>query len=154
MIIVAAEANNDGNNIQWLFAVVRQGVCCFICRCFLEDIGVVGGGGGRWGCFYKVVGHRVFSCIQVVLLCWCFLGDILLFRNGSISGHFQWLFLTFIYHYIYVIIHFCLVFVYTFGGFYNCHISTLLQCPVLFFLMQLIYCYRLIYLVLVNYRSH
>ena len=69
------------------------------------------------GCFYKVVGHRVSSCIQVVLLCWCFPRDILLFRSGSISGHFQWLFLTFIYHYIYIIIHFCLVFVHLFGFF-------------------------------------
>ena len=36
MIIVAAEVNNDGNNIKWLFVVALQGVSCFIVGCFLE----------------------------------------------------------------------------------------------------------------------
>ena len=54
------------------------------------------------------IGHS--SCIQVVLLGQCFPGDILLFTNSSISGHF----LVAIYHHIYIIIHFCLVFVYNF----------------------------------------
>ena len=36
MILVAAEANNDGNNIKWLFVVVLEGVGCFIVGCFLE----------------------------------------------------------------------------------------------------------------------
>ena len=40
------------------------------------------------GCFYKVLYHRVSSCIQVVLLCLCFPEDMLLFRSGSILGHF------------------------------------------------------------------
>ena len=63
------------------------------------------------GCFYKVVDHLVTSCIQLVLLCWCFPGDILFLGVAVFQGIFQWLMLTFIYHYIYIIIHFCLVFV-------------------------------------------
>ena len=63
------------------------------------------------GCFYKVVDHLVTSCIQLVLLCWCFPGDILFLGVAVFQGIFQWLLLTFIYHYIYIIIHFCLVFV-------------------------------------------
>ena len=39
MIIMAAEANNDGNNIKWLFVVVLWHVCCFISGCFFGDIG-------------------------------------------------------------------------------------------------------------------
>ena len=42
MIMMAAEANNDGNNIKWSFVVVREGGCCFIFGCFLGDIGVGG----------------------------------------------------------------------------------------------------------------
>ena len=38
--------------------------------------------------------------------------------------------------------------------FYNCHIRTLIQCPVLFHLIWLICCCRLIYLVLFYHRSH
>ena len=151
------EANYYGNNIQWLFVVVFQGVCCFIFRCFLEDIGVVGRGEervGGGGCFYKVVGHRVFSCIQVVLVCWCFLGNILLFRRGSSSGHFLVAISHFylsLYLYSYPLLFSLCVHV---QGFNNCHIRTLLQCPVLFSLIWLIYCYRLTYLELFNYRSH
>ena len=45
MIIVAAEANNDRNNIKWLLLVVLKGVGCFIIGCFLET--------SVWvGCFY------------------------------------------------------------------------------------------------------
>ena len=40
MIIMAAEANNSGNNIKWSFVVVLEGGCCFIFSCFLGDIGV------------------------------------------------------------------------------------------------------------------
>ena len=42
IIILAMEANNDGNIIKWSFAVVLYGVCCFIFECFLGDIGVGG----------------------------------------------------------------------------------------------------------------
>ena len=42
MIIVATEANNDGNNIKWSFVVVLEGGCCFIFRYILRDIGVGG----------------------------------------------------------------------------------------------------------------
>ena len=81
MIIVATEVNNDGNNIKWLFVVVLQGVCCFTVGSFLET--------SVWvGCFDKVVGHHVSSNIQLVLLYWCFLGDILLFRSGIFQGIF------------------------------------------------------------------
>ena len=105
---MAAESNNGDNNIKWLFVVVLQSVCCFIFGSYL----------GTWvwvGCFYQVVGHRVSSCIQLVLLCWCFPGDILSFRSGSVLGQFQWLFLTIIYNYIFIVIHFCLIFVTRFG---------------------------------------
>ena len=40
--MMAAEANNDGNNIKWSFVVVREGGCYFIFGCFLGDIGVGG----------------------------------------------------------------------------------------------------------------
>ena len=63
------------------------------------------------GCFYKVVDHLVTSCIQLVLLCWCFPGDILLFSSSSILGHFvvaiSYFHLSLYLNYI----HFCLVFV-------------------------------------------
>ena len=36
VIIVVAEANNDSNNIKWLFVVVLKGAGCFIVGCFLE----------------------------------------------------------------------------------------------------------------------
>ena len=56
-----------------------------------------------------------FQQYQLVLLCWCFPGDILLFRRGIFLGYFfQWLILTLIYYYIYII-HFCLVFFTRFG---------------------------------------
>ena len=91
MIIVAVEAYNDGNNIQWLFVVVFQGVHCFIFGCFLENIGV---------CVCVCVSHRVSRCIQVVLLC-----SVLVFSWGYLiiqerqyfraffSGYFSLLFI-------------------------------------------------------------
>ena len=42
MIIMVAEANNDGSNIKWSFVVVFEGGCCFIFGCFLGDISVGG----------------------------------------------------------------------------------------------------------------
>ena len=102
----SVKANNDGYNITLLF--VGQGFF----RVSVLFLGVSWVTSVWVGCFYNVVGHRVSSCIQVVLLCWCFHEDIL-FTSGSI----QWLFLTFISHYNDMIIYFCLVFVYTFGVF-------------------------------------
>ena len=157
MIVVTAVANMMETifsvYLQWFFrvsGVLFLGVSQGTSVCVEED-----GGGGEGGeCFYKVVSHRASSCIQVVLLCWCF-PEISYYLGATVfQGIFQWLFVTFIYHYIYIIIHFRLVFVYTFWGFQNCRIRTLLQCPVLFSLIWLICYYRLIYLVLFNYRSH
>ena len=54
MIIMVAEANNDGNNIYWSFVVVLEGGCCFIFGCFLVDI-------GRWAVFYRP------PCLQLCL---------------------------------------------------------------------------------------
>ena len=42
MTIMTVEANNDGSNIKWSFAVVLEGGCCFIFGCFLWVIGVSG----------------------------------------------------------------------------------------------------------------
>ena len=42
MIIMVAEANNDGNNIKLSFIEVLEGGCSFIFRCFFGDIGVCG----------------------------------------------------------------------------------------------------------------
>ena len=42
MIIMAAEANNHGNNIKQSFLVVLEVGYCFIFVCFLGDIGVGG----------------------------------------------------------------------------------------------------------------
>ena len=84
------------------------------------------------GCFYKVAGHCVSSSIQAVLLCWCFPGDISLFRSSSILGHFL-LAISYLYLSLYLYDYPLLFSLYTHvWGFYNCHIRTLLQCPVLF----------------------
>ena len=146
---MAVEANNDGNNIKWLFVMVLQGVCCFW---LLLSVSC---GTSVWvGCFYKVVSHRIFSCIQVVLLCWYFPGDILLFRSGSILGHFLiaifYFYLSLYLYYYPLLFSFCA----HVWGFYNWHILTLLQRPALFLLIWLICYYRLIYLILFYYRSH
>ena len=70
-------------------------------------------GASAWGvCFDKVEGHRNSGCIHIALLCWCFPGDTWLFGGvAEFEDIFEWLFLTFIYHYISIIIHFCLVLV-------------------------------------------
>ena len=138
MIIVVVEANSDGNNIQWLFAVVLQGVCCFIFGCFLGDIGVA-------SCFYEVVGLCVSSCIQVVFLCWLvfswkyfIIQERQYFRAFlvAISNFYLSLYLCY-----YLLLFSLCVHIW---GFYNCYIHTLLQCLILFSLFSLICCYRLI----------
>ena len=63
MIIVAAEANNDGNNIYWLFIVVLQGVCCFIFVCFLGNIDVEERG-GRGGLVFIKLQATVFPAVS------------------------------------------------------------------------------------------
>ena len=42
IIIMSVETKNDGNNIKWSLVVVLEGGCCFICGCFLRDIGMGG----------------------------------------------------------------------------------------------------------------
>ena len=120
-----------------------------VCVCMCVRVCVCVGRGD-----YKVVGHRVSSCIQVVLLCWCFPRDILLFRSDSISGHFLVSISRFylsLYLYYYPLLFSLCAHVWVF---YNYHIRTLLQCPVLLSLIWFICYYRLIYLVLFNHRSH
>ena len=103
-----AEGNNDRNNIKWLFVVVLQGVCCFIFGCFLET--------SVWvGCFIKL---QVTVFPPISSQCFCvgvFLGISYHLGAAAFQGIFQWLILTFIYYYIYIIIHFCLVFFTRFG---------------------------------------
>ena len=46
MIIMATEANNDGNNVKWSIVVVLEGGCCFILLfCFGYFLGDIGVGG-------------------------------------------------------------------------------------------------------------
>ena len=108
MIIMVAAANNDSNNIMWLFAVIHQSVCCFIFGYFLGDRGV---------------GWLLLQSCRPPCFQW-YLGSasVLVFSRGYLNIQerqyfkaFSVLFLAFIYHYIYIIIHFCLVFVYQFG---------------------------------------
>ena len=133
--------------LQWFFrvsAVLFLGFLGDIIVCVCMSVCVCVGRG-----HYKVVGHRVSSCIQVVLLCWCFPRDILLFRSGSISGHFlvsiSRFYLSLYLYYYPLLFSLCA---------HNYHIRTLLQSPVLLSLIWFICYYRLIYLVLFNHRSH
>ena len=106
MIIMAAEgykANNDGNNIKWLFVVVfRVSAVLFWDvswrqRCW-------------WAVFIKLLVTE-FPTISSQCLCvGVFLGISYYLGAAVFQGIFQWLILTFIYYYIYVIIHFCLFF--------------------------------------------
>ena len=135
--------------LQWFFrvaAVLFSGVS--------QRTLVWCGGEVRKFVFYKVVGHRVFSCVQVVLLCWCFLEHIFLFRSGSISGHFL-VAISHLFIITFILLSTSVQSLYTCLGFLQLpHTRTLLQCPVFFSLIWLIYFFQLIYIVLFNYRSH
>ena len=107
MVIMAMQANNDGSNIKWSFEVVLEGDCSLIFGWFL--------GTSAWGVsFDKVeatVSPAVFKhCFCVGVFFWIseYLGA------AAFEEIFEWLFLTFIYDYIYIIIHFRSVFVYMF----------------------------------------
>ena len=68
LVIMAAKANENGSNVRWSFKVILESCWSLVFRCFLVDISMWGmGGGGGWGggvgCFDKVVGHCVSSCI-------------------------------------------------------------------------------------------
>ena len=116
-----------------------------------------------WAVFIKLR-STVFPAISSQCFCVVvFLGITYYLGAAIFQGIFQLQILTFIYYYIYIIIHIIIIFIllstsvqsFLHGwGFYNCHIRTLLQCPVLFYLIWLICCCRLIYLVLFYYRSH
>ena len=130
--------------LQWFFRV--SAVLFF--GCFLGGIGVA-------GCFYEVVGQCVSSCIQVVFLCWLvfswkyfIIQEQQYFRAFlvAISNFYLSLYLCYYLLLLSLCVHI--------WGFYNCYIHTLLQCLILFSLISLICCYRLIYLALFNYHSH
>ena len=63
---MVSEANNDGNNIKWLFVVVLQSVCCFIFGCFLGDICVcrLFSQSCRPLCFQQYIGSAFLLVIQ------------------------------------------------------------------------------------------
>ena len=105
-----------------------------------------------WAAFIKLQA-TVFP--EISSQCFCvrvFLGICYYLGAALFQGIFQWIILTLIYYYIYII-HLCLVFLTSFD-FHKCHIRTLLQCAVWFYLIWLICCCRLIYLVLFYHRSH
>ena len=108
--------------LQWFF---RVSAFLFVRVSWRTLVWCRGRGRGvqKGGCFYKVVGHRVFRCIQVV--CWCFHGDFLLFRSGSISEHCLVVISHFylsLYLYYYPLLFSLCVNVWVF---YNCDIRTL-----------------------------
>ena len=74
------------------------------------------------GCFDKVFVHCVSSCIASALV--YSRGYLIITGAAPFKGIFEWLFLTFISHYIYIIIHFCLFFEYMFGVVTTDHIQT------------------------------
>ena len=51
-------------------------------------------------------------------------GYLIIKGAAAFKDIFEWLFLTFVSHYIYIIIRFCLVFVYMFGVVTTDHIQT------------------------------
>ena len=101
-------ANNDGNNIKWLFVVVfRVSAVLFL--------GVSWRQWCWWAVFIKLQ-VIVFPAISSQWFCvGVFLGISYYLGAAVFQGIFQWLILTFIYYYIYIIIHFCLVFFTRFG---------------------------------------
>ena len=107
MVIMLMEANNDGSNIKWSVEVVNETGCSLAFRCFLGEL--MPGGGVvliklQITTFPALFRQRLYVAV--------FLG--ISDNSGVVAfeGIFGCLFSNFIYHYITVIIHFCLVFVY------------------------------------------
>ena len=97
----------------------------------------------------------VSSCFQL-LLCWCFPGDILLFRSSSILGHFL-VAISYFYLSLYLYYHpllFSLCYTFGFLQLPHTYITIVSGFVFLDFLIWLIRYCRLIYLVLFYYCSH
>ena len=138
---MAVEANNDGNNVKCLFVVVLSGCLLFYFWVLLGDIGV--GGLFLLSCRPPCFQLYLVSA-SVLVLPW---GYLIIQERQYFRAFFSGLFLL-LFIMIFILLSTSVQSFLHVQGFYNCHIRTLLQCPVLFYLIWLICCYGLVYLVL------